>query len=83
MPVVHVPIDDSTLATTSAVMSLITFGFCASIGIKPGISLVIGAVVGIILYSLGIIPIGFLVVAGFVMVSVIFKTIFGGNKPPQ
>jgi len=64
-------------------MGVITFGFCAAMGIKPGISVVIGAVVGIILYSLGIVPIGFLVVAGFVMVSVIFKSIFGGNKPPQ
>ena len=79
MPVVHIPIDDSTLIATSAVMSVITFGFCASMGIKPGISLVIGAVVGIILYNFGIIPIGLLAVVGFSMIAVIFKKMFGSN----
>lgn len=79
MPVIHIPIDDSTLIATSAVMSVITFGFCTSMGIKPGISLVIGAVVGIILYSLGIIPIGLLAVVGFSMIAVIFKKMFGSN----
>lgn len=83
MPMIPVSVDSSTLATTSVVMSVITFGFCAAMGLKPGASLVIGAVVGIVLYSLGIIPVGMLAVVGFAMIVSIFKTIFGGKKPPQ
>lgn len=83
MPVVNMPIDNSTLVATSAVMSVITFGFCAAMGIKPGIALVIGAIVGIVLYSLGVVPIGLLAVVGFAMVVAIFKTIFGGGKTPS
>lgn len=83
MPMIPVSVDSSTLATTSVVMSVITFGFCATMGLKPGVSLAIGAAVGIILYSLGIIPIGLLAVVGFAMVVGIFKSMFGGNKPPQ
>lgn len=83
MPVVHMPIDNSTLVATSAVMSVITFGFCAAMGIKPGIALLIGAIVGIVLYSLGIVPIGLLAVVGFAMIVAIFKTIFGSGKAPS
>lgn len=80
MPVAHIPIDNSTLVATSAVMSVITFGFCAAMGIKPGIALVIGAIVGIVLYSLGIVPIGLLAVVGFGMIVAILKTIFDNGK---
>ena len=82
MPVAHIPMDNSTIAASSVVMSVITFGFCSAMGIKPGISLIIGIVVGFVLYSLGVVPIGLLAVIGFAMVVAIFKTIFGGNKPP-
>lgn len=80
MPMIPVSVDSSTLATTSIVMSAITFGFCVAMGIKPGISIVIGAAVGIILYSIGIIPIGLLAVVGFAMIVGIFKTMFGGRS---
>jgi len=81
---IPVSVDSSTLAATSVVMSVITFGFCAAVGgLKPGVSLAIGAAVGIILYSLGIIPIGLLAIVGFAMIVGIFKTIFGDNKPPE
>ena len=82
MPVAHIPMDGSTIAATSVVMSIITFGFCSAMGIKPGIALIIGLVVGIVLYSLGSVPIGVLAVVGFAMIVGIFKTVFGGNKPP-
>jgi hypothetical protein len=80
---IPVSVDSSTVAATSAVMSVVTFGFCAAMGVKPGIALVIGVVVGIILYNLGVIPIGLLAVVGIAMVVGIFKAMFGGKKPPE
>lgn len=80
MPVVHMPIDSSTLVATSAVMGVITFGFCTAMGIKPGIALMIGAIVGIILYSLGVVPIGLIVVVGFAMIVAICKTVISSGK---
>ena len=81
MPMVPLPVDSSTVAITSVVSAAITFGFCAAMELKPGISLAIAAGVGILLYSLGVIPIGLLVVVGFAMVAAIFKKLFGGGGP--
>ena len=86
MPMVPVDVDNSTVAITSIVSAVITFGFCATNGVKPGISLVIAAVAGIALSSFGVIPIGILAVVGFAMVVGIFKAMFkggSGNPPPQ
>lgn len=80
MPMVPVDVDSSTVAITSVVSAVITFGFCAAImELKPGISLAIAAGVGILLYNLGVIPIGLLAVVGFAMVAAIFKKLFGGG----
>ena len=81
MPMVPLPVDSSTVAITSVVSAAITFGFCAAMELKPGISLAIAAGVGILLYSLGVIPIGLLVVVGFAMVAAIFKKLLGGGGP--
>ncbi len=81
MPMVPLPVDSSTLAITSVVSAVITFGFCAAMELKPGVSLAIAAVVGILLYSLGVIPIGLLVVVGIAMIAAIFKKLFGGGNP--
>lgn len=83
MPVIPMTIDNSTLVATSSVMGVMTFGFLAVIGVKPSISLVIGAIVGIALYSLGIVPVGFLVVVGFTIIVAIFKAIFGSGVLPR
>lgn len=80
MPMVPLPVDSSTVAITSVVSAVITFGFCAAMELKPGISLAIAAGVGILLYSLGVIPIGLLAVVGFAMVAAIFKKLFGGGS---
>ncbi|PIX87149.1 MAG: hypothetical protein COZ31_11945 [Nitrospirae bacterium CG_4_10_14_3_um_filter_44_29] len=81
MPMVPIDVDSSTVAITSVISAVITFGFCAAIELKPGVSLAIAAGVGIALYSFGVIPIGLLVVVGFVMVTTIFKKLFGGGDP--
>ncbi len=81
MPMVPLPVDSSTVAITSVVSAAITFGFCAAMELKPGISLAIAAGAGILLYSLGVIPIGLLAVVGFAMVATIFKKLFGGGGP--
>lgn len=75
MPVAHVDVSSSTVAITSAASAAITFAFCATNGIKPGIALAIAAVVGIGLYSLGVIPIGLLIGVGFAMIVGIFKVL--------
>lgn len=76
MPVIRMPIDESTLITASVIMSIITFGFSAALGARPGTALLIGAIVGIVLYSLGIVPIGLLAVVGFAMAAGIFRAIW-------
>lgn len=83
MPMVPVNVDSSTVAITSVVSAVITFGFCAAMELKPGVSLAIAIGVGIALYSFGVIPIGLLAVVGFAMVVAIFKKLFGGKNPPQ
>ena len=86
MPVVPLEVDSSTLVLTSAVSAAITFGFCVSVGLKPGPAIAIAVVVGIVLYNIGVIPIGLLAVVGFAMIAAIFKAMFkGGSKehPPE
>jgi len=79
MPVVPVDVDSSTVAITSVISAVITFGFCAAMELKPGTSLAIAVGVGILLYSLGVIPIGLLVVVGFAMIVAVFKKITGSG----
>lgn len=81
MPMIPLPVDSSTVVITSVVSAVITFGFCAAMELKPGISLAIAASVGILLYNLGVIPIGLLAVVGFAMVAAIFKKLFSGGGP--
>lgn len=79
MPMVPVDVDSSTVVITSVVSAVVTFGFCASIKLKAGVSLAIAVGVGIALYSFGVIPIGLLAVVGIAMVVAIFKKLFGGG----
>lgn len=79
MPMVPVDVDSSTVAVTSVVSAIITFGFCLALELKPGVALAISAAVGIALYSFGVIPIGLLAVVGFAMIVTIFKKLFGGG----
>lgn len=83
MPMVPMPISDSMLTTSSVIMGIITFGFCSSVDIKPGTSLGIGIGVGFLLHALGVVPIGLLVVVGFGMIVVIFKSMFGSSSNEQ
>ncbi len=83
MPMVPVDFDSSTVAITSVVSAVITFGFCTAIDLKPGVSFAIGAVVGIALYSVGVIPVGLLAVVGFGMIVAIFKMLFGDGGPQR
>lgn len=79
MPMMPVNVDNSTVAITSVISGLITFGFCAAQGLKPAVSLAIATAVGITLYSFGVIPIGVIAVVGFAMVVTIVKKLFGGG----
>lgn len=83
MPMVPFNVDSSTVVLTSVISAVITFGFCAAMELKPGVSLAIAAAVGIALYSFGVIPIGLLAIVGFAMVVTIFKKLFGGGGPKE
>lgn len=76
MPMIPSSFDSSTLATTSAVMGVIAFGFSAAMGLKPVPAMVIGVGVGIALFSLGVVPVGLLIVVAIGMVIGIFKAWF-------
>ena len=80
MPMMPVDVDNSTVAITSVISAIITFGFCVAMDVKPGISLAIAIAAGIGLYSFGIIPIGLLAVVGFAMAAAILKKLFGGGN---
>ena len=43
----------------------------------------VAAIVGVLLYSIGVIPIGLLMVVGIGMVGFIFKSLFKSDKPPS
>jgi len=73
MPMVPMDVDSSTVAITSVISAIITFGFCMAMELKPGVSLAVAVGVGLVLYGLDIIPIGLLVVIGFAMIIAIFK----------
>jgi hypothetical protein len=80
---VPVDVDSSTVVITSVVSAIITFGFCAAMELKPGVSLAIAVGVGIVLYSIGVIPIGLLVVVGFAMIVTIFKRLTNSGNPRE
>ena len=83
MPMIHADIDSSTSAVTSIIMAAITVGFCRSMEVSLITSFVIGAVVGIVLYMIGVIPIGLLVVVGVGMVIGIVKAAMKSGIPPN
>lgn len=83
MPMIHADIDSSTIAVTSIIMAAITVGFCRSMEVSLITSFVIGAVVGIVLYMIGVIPIGLLVVVGVGMVIGIVKAAMKSGIPPN
>ena len=83
MPMIHANIDSSTIAVASMIMAAITGGFCKSMDVSLGTSIIIGAVVGVVLYAIGVIPIGLLVVAGIGMVIGIVKTAMKSSNPPD
>lgn len=82
MPMVPINVDSSTVAITSVISAVIAFGFCAAMGLKPGVSLAIAGGVGILLYSFDVIPIGLLVVVGFAMIVAIFQEAFWRRQFP-
>ena len=86
MPIVPIDVDNSTVAITSIVSGVITLVFFLVHEIPFGFSAIVAIVVGVALYSFGVIPIGILVVVGFAMVVGILKALFKGGSsksPPQ
>jgi len=69
-------VDSSTVAATSIITAVITFFFATTVGqIKPAAALALAVIAGLILYLIGVIPIGLLFVVGVSMIVAIFKTI--------
>ena len=79
MPIpVHV--DSSTVAITSVITSAIIFVFALVHKVPTLVALGIAAVVGIILYLIGAIPIGLIAIVGLALVVGIFKALMGKGK---
>lgn len=84
MPMIPVNVDSSTVAATSIVTSVITFFFAtAVVQIKPTIALFLAAIVGLILYSTGVIPIGLLLVVGIAMIAAILNATTSAVTPSE
>jgi len=74
MPPIPINVDKETLATTSIITAAIFYFFLTVVfELKPSIALAIATVIGFILYSTGIIPIGLLAVVGIAMIGAIIK----------
>ena len=81
MPMIPVQVETSTVAITSVVSAAIAFGACRAMDLKPGISLAIAVGVGIVLFSIGIIPIGLLAVVAIGIGITLFKVMIKGSTP--
>lgn len=77
---VPINVDNSTVAITSIITSGIVFVFAVVHDVSPSISVGVAAFVGILLYAIGVIPIGLLVVVGIGLVIGIVKTLAGRKK---
>lgn len=81
MPVIPVTIDNSILVMTSVASAGVSYFFATIVGgIKSEIALIIGLVVGILLYSTGIIPLGLLILVGIGMVVAIFNQLNSASQ---
>lgn len=83
MPMVPVAVDSATLVVTSMVSTAITFAFCRAMDISTGVSIAIAIVVGVLLYAIGVIPIGLIAVVGVAMLFGILKRAFKSSRPPE
>lgn len=83
MPMIPVEVDSSTLIITSIISAAVTFGFCRAMDLSSGASIAIALVVGVVLYAIGVIPIGLLAVVGIAMLVGIVKAAFRSSRPPE
>ena len=79
---VQVAMDDSTVALTSAISALAIFGIAKSLETSTGVALLIGAVSGVLLYSLGIVPIGLIAILLIGAAAAFGRSLFGRRSPP-
>lgn len=83
MPMIPLEIDGSTLIITSVISGVVTFAFCRAIDMSSSNAALVAAAVGIILYAIGVLPVGLLVTIGIFMLIGIGKAMFSKNRPPE
>ena len=76
MPALHLPMSTETLAAASAFVGVVSFFFMVSQEVSPRWAAIISVIFGIILYSIGVVPIGLIVVAVLAGMGSILKMIF-------
>ncbi len=82
MAVMHLPMTNEIVALSSLATAGIATGFLTVVaGLRLPISLAIGAVIGVALYSAGVVPIGILIAVGLALVVTVWKALFA--SPPQ
>ena len=80
MPMIPISVDATTIAVTSTLSGAIALAISLAVGAKFQTSLIIAIIIGGSLYYFGIVPIGFLVVIGFVAVSTAIKMMFSTKE---
>lgn len=87
MPIVHMPVDNSTLAITSIICAGLLFVYILVAADnefrKPPIAATISIVAGGLLFWLGFIPIGLMITAAFALVVGIFRALKANVNQPN
>lgn len=84
MAVAHVPIDSSVVALSSVATAAIAYAFFLKVvELSPLVCFAISAGIGVVLFMIGIVPIGHLALVGVGMLIAIGRTVMGGRPPPS
>ena len=80
MPLISIPFGEVTVAASSIFLGVASSAIAGTLGLRVGLAIVLGTVIGSISYSLGVIPIGLYVAVGLVAVGAIYRRIFLGKS---
>lgn len=73
MPIISAPVSSGAIAVSSAVMGVAAYAICRAVAIQRPIAGAIGVVVGLVFYSLGILPVGLYIAVALAALGVTWK----------
>lgn len=84
MPLISAQISDSTLAVSSIAMGVAAFAICRALDLRPAVSAGAGALTALILYNLGILPVGLYIALGLAGIGSLWRMLTRGSEttPP-